>query len=278
LKKGYAETAGGQIHYIVDGYGPPIILLHQMPTSSAEFSLVLPYLNKQYRAIAMDIPGYGDSESPTRAYNLNEYAQAVIALMDSLGLDKVNLVGHHTGAGIATEAAAAFPGRVKSLVVSGFPLFNREELKLRRSGQVPDFLKKSEPLVLRKNGFHLIDLWSQAERIFNFGRGEAPPGKAPTPEVLQMVAMAMMKSGPRNLEGHQALWNWEPSARTPLIGCPTLILVTPEDQFYGRETATKALISGSKVKVVKDGGAYFPVQSPSEYADAIVEFLGSLPP
>jgi hypothetical protein len=70
----------------------------------------------------------------------------------------------------------------------------------------------------------------------------------------------MLQSGPRNIEAHRALWQWEPRKCLPLIRCPTLILKTTEDQFTQQAEAARNLIPGSTVMLEKGGGSYFPRQ------------------
>ena len=60
MKRGFADTSHGQIHYLTEGSGEPLLMLHMTPTSSQEFALVIPILAKKYWGIAMDTLGYGD--------------------------------------------------------------------------------------------------------------------------------------------------------------------------------------------------------------------------
>lgn len=274
MKRGYVNTPHGQIHYQADGAGEPVIFLHQVPTASDEFSLVIPFMTRDYRAIAMDIIGYGNSDKPPRQYTMPEYAESVIDFIDGLDIKKASLVGHHTGAGIAAEVAARYPDRVDKLVVSGFPLFTLEELELRRKGPGPSFLRRTEPLLLKADGSHMIAAWEQTQRILAPAEMNLPSiTNDETLESTHTIAMAILKSGPRNIEGHRALWHWEPQQSLPHIKCPTLILMTPEDQFYSRAEAIKNLIPRSKVVSIEGGGAYFPRQAPKVFAETVMAFL-----
>jgi len=55
-----------------------------------------------------------------------------------------------------------------------------------------------------------------------------------SPERTHDIGIAILQSGSRNVEAHQALWFWEPKQRAPLVACPTLVLLTTEDQFADR--------------------------------------------
>ena len=257
------DTLHGQIHYRADGSGDPILFLHRTPLSSDEYALVIPILAKQYRVIALDILGYGDSDKPPRPYQLSEYAQSVVDFMGGLGLEKVNLVGEHTGAAIAAEVAASHPDLVDNLILSGFPLFTDEELRMRRKDQVPEHLSKFEPLQIKFDGSHMTEIWNISKRVL---AGEPP-------EILHSLVMAVLKSGPRNIESHLALWQYEPKNRLPLIQCPTLVLMSRDDQFYAQGETIKNLIPKGRIAVIKGGGSFFPIQAPELYAETLKAFL-----
>ena len=82
---------------------------------------MLPLLAGGLRAIAMDTPGYGDSARPPVPYDgVAGYAARIPQLLDGLGIERAHLLGHMTGAVIAAEAAAAFPGRIERLALVEF--------------------------------------------------------------------------------------------------------------------------------------------------------------
>ena len=100
-----------------DSSGRPLIFLHGYTDSSFSFSRVLPLLDPQYRAFALDQRGHGDSERPRRGYHLRDFAEDVVAFMDELGLGRATLVGHCMGSLVAQRVALNEPGRVEGLVL-----------------------------------------------------------------------------------------------------------------------------------------------------------------
>ena len=106
----FCESALGQVHCVVagEGAGAPLLLLHQTPRSTDEFAEVLPLLARQRRVIAIDTPGYGCSDRVPGQPSIADYAGAAIDVLDALGIEQATVVGHHTGAVIAVELAAAF--------------------------------------------------------------------------------------------------------------------------------------------------------------------------
>ncbi len=265
MRRGYADTSHGQIHYLEEGRGESLILLHRNPLSAVDFLPVIPLLSPHFRVIAMETLGYGSSDSPPGQYELPDYARSVVDFMDALGIGRTSLVGEHTGAAIAAEVAADYAPRLHKLLLSGFPLFTKAELVTRRQGQVPDHSVRIEPLELQYDGSHLVVAWQHA-------RDGLRIQDRPLSEI-QAVVMSILQSGARNVEAHLALWQYRPELRLPLIKTPTLVLMTTDDQFYAQADAVRRLIPGSRVKIIPDGGFYAPHHAPFKFADAVREFM-----
>ncbi len=78
ITKGYANGPFGQLHYEEAGDGVPMILLHQMVQSTVQYRPALPLLaEKGVRAIAVDLPGYGMSDTPNHAPSMDDYASTI---------------------------------------------------------------------------------------------------------------------------------------------------------------------------------------------------------
>ncbi|MFB4165517.1 alpha/beta fold hydrolase [Alteribacillus sp. JSM 102045] len=95
-----------------------IILLHGIPTNSFLWIHVIPQLAQHYRVIVPDMLGYGESDRSTHEnLTLPMQAQHVMALIDSLGIQRVHVVGHDLGGGVAQILAANYTERISSFVV-----------------------------------------------------------------------------------------------------------------------------------------------------------------
>lgn len=110
---------GVTLHYAERGEkaGLPVLFLHGYVDSWRSFSGVIETLPREYRAVALDLRGHGDSDKPECCYAVEDFAQDLLLFMDVLGLDKANLVGHSMGSFIAQSFAARSPGRVERLVL-----------------------------------------------------------------------------------------------------------------------------------------------------------------
>lgn len=119
-------TNGVRLHVVMAGpeTGEPIILLHGFPEFWYGWRKQIDFLAEQgYRVIVPDQRGYNTSEKPATlaGYNMDLLAADVIGLIDMTGQEKVVLVGHDWGAGVAWWVANKYPERLKKLVILNVP-------------------------------------------------------------------------------------------------------------------------------------------------------------
>src|SRR4051794_17452334 len=99
------------------GEGPTIVLIHGIAGSSTTWRAVMPALAEHYTVVAPDLMGHGESAKPRGDYSLGAYASGIRDLLTVLDLDRVTLVGHSLGGGIAMQFAYQFPDRAERLVL-----------------------------------------------------------------------------------------------------------------------------------------------------------------
>lgn len=151
IKRGYADSRFGQVHYRIaaGGQGTPMLCLHQTPSSGADWLPVMAPLAQGRTVVALDTPGYGMSDAPPEPATIEEFAQIADGFMADLadqGLipaGSYDVLGFHTGSLIATELARAFPDRVQRLVLFGLAAYpaNVRQAKLenlRNAFPAPD--------------------------------------------------------------------------------------------------------------------------------------------
>ena len=163
ILRAYADTPYGQIHYRYSGVGQPLLLLHQTSSSSEQFEGMITTLATAYRVLAIDTPGYGMSDPPPHQSTVADYARSVVAFLDTLHIDRANIFGHHTGAAIACEVAAASPHRVDKLMLYGVPY--REEPREVLEARLRYF-------PLKGDGSHLMEMWDDTPA--EYGKGSFP--------------------------------------------------------------------------------------------------------
>ena len=121
------ELDGLTLAYEVAGRGPVTLLIHGLGGFAASWRHTMAALSRHGTVVALDLPGFGESAKPRRRYGLGFLAAAVDGLLRALDVDRVRLVGHSLGGGVAVAHALAWPARVERLalvsaVVPGFPL------------------------------------------------------------------------------------------------------------------------------------------------------------
>ena len=119
---GFAVGPFGRIHYQAAGAGVPLILMHGVGSSAHEFEHVISLLGREFRAIAWDMPGHGDSDSPKRDLSIRDYADALAEFVRGFETGPVHLVGTSIGAMIAAEMAANYPLDTASVALVELPL------------------------------------------------------------------------------------------------------------------------------------------------------------
>ena len=112
---------GHEIAYIRVGRGPRLLLLHGLGCDHRTWLPVLPGLAKHFTVIAPDLLGHGQSGKPRADYSIAGYANSIRDLLLVLGIDRVTVVGHSLGGGVAMQFAYQFPEQVERLclVASG---------------------------------------------------------------------------------------------------------------------------------------------------------------
>jgi pimeloyl-ACP methyl ester carboxylesterase len=118
LRFGRVKTALGEVALFEAGQGPPIVLLHGLGATKAEFLPTVAALAPEYRVIAIDLPGFGDSDKPFPAsYDARFFARWVESVLDALELTDVHVLGHSMGGRVAIEVGLRRPDRVAGLIL-----------------------------------------------------------------------------------------------------------------------------------------------------------------
>ena len=252
----FCDTSMGQVHIVEAGSDarPPLILLHQIPRSVDEYKEVLPLLAKERRTIAIDTPGYGCSDPVAGQPVVADYARAVIDVLNALIIDKAVIVGHHTGAVIATELAAAFPDRVDRVVLSG-PVYANEEGRA-------ELLKWFKQWRVVADGSHLTQKWHS---FFKW---------TPDPALVQRLVLDLWRAGETSEQGHFAVALYRMEDRIGLVKCPALLIYNKHDPFAD-PVRSKPIHDAFRpaTEVFLDAGVFVANEKPDLFARAVLDYL-----
>jgi pimeloyl-ACP methyl ester carboxylesterase len=105
-----------KIHYFERGCGEPLLLIHGLGCSGADWALQAAALESRYRLIIPDLPGSGRSPAPLK-YCIEQYARQLWRLMDHLQIERANIVGFSLGGAVAMTMAMEAPARVSRLAL-----------------------------------------------------------------------------------------------------------------------------------------------------------------
>lgn len=259
IERAYARLPHGQVHYAACGvaHAPALLLLHQTPRSWAEYRAVLPWLGAEYRAIAMDSAGFGESD-PLPVPSIEAWADVAVRLLDALGIERCHVVGHHTGGVIAAELAARQTRRVGALVLSSTPFTNEAFRRARADHPAIDAVEPSA------DGAHLALLWQRRQPFYPRDR----------PDLLHAFVLDAMKVRGDLEAGHRAVAAYRIEDRITSIRQPTLLIRAPGDPFAAPHAAEwQAHLPQAEVVDIAGGMVPLPDQLPQAFADAVLRFL-----
>ncbi len=152
-RKQYIQVGDARVAYYEEGQGQPVMLLHGCPFSSFIWRKVIPRLSGSFRCLAPDLLGLGDTETPPDAdWSLPAQAKVIIRFLDTLGLERVKLVGHDHGGAVAQLIAANHPERIEQLVLTDCEAFDNWP-----SGEEKPFIRVTQLPIL---GPAILRLWS----------------------------------------------------------------------------------------------------------------------
>ena len=115
----YLELHGERVAYQDAGDGETLLLIHGMAGSSATWRDVIPALATNYRVIAPDLLGHGESDKPRGDYSLGAFAASLRDLLDALGIARATIIGQSLGGGIAMQFAYQHRDRCERVVLIG---------------------------------------------------------------------------------------------------------------------------------------------------------------
>ena len=119
----YLKTNGIRLHYVTDGSGELMLMLHGFPEFWYSWRHQIKEFSEDYKVVALDLRGYNDSDKPAApsAYAMSELLADVKGAIEALGYGTCILVAHDWGGAIAWQFAYAYPDMVSKLIVMNLP-------------------------------------------------------------------------------------------------------------------------------------------------------------
>jgi pimeloyl-ACP methyl ester carboxylesterase len=260
------------------GSGEPMLCIHGITANCRCFDVIAHELSPKHRILAVDLRGRGLSDKPDTGYSIDRHCRDIEAVMDDLGLDMVNLLGHSLGGYIALALAARRPERVRRLILmdAGAQLSAEQWIKVGEAIKPSlDRLLQSFPTFeayvanLKKMAY--LNPWTEA--IEDFFRYEC--------EEVDGVVRSRIR--PENIqEERENLAVTDTAQYYSGISCPVLVLratqgmvaqddlVVPEEALPGLK---KALPQAKIVSLAGTNHYSILFQPNEERTRALLEFL-----
>ena len=151
---------GLKINYKIIGEGKPLLILHGWGSSSEKWQKIGELLaQKGVKVIIPDLPGFGKSEEPQKAWNLDQYCDFVEEFVKILNLDKFYLLSHSFGGSLAVKFSLQYPEKVAKLFLVSAACIRKKSLKNKLFKFISRFFK-IKPLFLRKFFYRKSDYLS----------------------------------------------------------------------------------------------------------------------
>jgi haloalkane dehalogenase len=267
----WLDINGRRLHYLDEGQGDPILLLHGEPTSSFLWRKLIPHLPG--RKIAPDLIGFGRSDKPTEIgwYSYDRHVDSIARLVDELDLTELTLVVHDWGGPIGLRVAVEHPERIARLVIlntgigGGRPpseTWLRFRAVVRELGTALDIGRLVEAGTAQG-----LDDDVRAAYDAAFPTPESKAGALAFPDLVP-TEPDHPNTAPMN-RVREALRSWQK---------PTLVVWGAEDAVLPPQYAQGFvdLIPGAEGPVLIEGAGHFLQEDrPDELAEAIRDFISS---
>jgi len=270
---------GHRVCYRRGGAGPVLLLLHGIGDSSRTWIPAMRLLQRSYTVLAPDLPGHGDSSSPLGDYSLGSYASSVRDLLDLLSIERVTVVGHSFGGGVAMQFAYQFPSRCERLVLVDSGGLGREVNWILRLATVPAaeyVMPVLFPVFMRRWGdpvARFLGDWgirnARAAEVWRSYRSLTDPGNR---AAFVRTARAVIDPGGQSVSAVSRLY------LVALI--PMLIVWGGQDKIIPLVHACQAheTIPNSRLEVMEGAGHAPHMEDPARFAGILVDFLRTTEP
>jgi pimeloyl-ACP methyl ester carboxylesterase len=257
--EGSFDSGGVKIHYVVEGKGEPLLLIHGFATNARlqwMTSGIFKALAKDHRVIAMDVRGHGDSGKPSdpKKYG-TEMVEDVVRLLDHLKIDKAHVVGYSMGALITGKLLGTHPDRLLSATLGGTGVFPE-------GVSLPPHLEK------------LAESLEQGKGMGSMMMAMTPPGKSKPSAGAIRSANRLVGDNGKALAAVVRSWNTLGVSREKLEDnkVPTLALIGSADPLKEGFDFMKEGMANLKFVTI-DGATHLNAPNNPKFISSLRSFL-----
>lgn len=270
IRRGYVDGPWGQVHFRrAEPAGgakptrPPLVMFHQNPRSSYEYVPLMRLMAQDRLCLALDTPGYGESDPPPAPPGIAGYANALGIALENLGFGPgragpLDAFGFHTGTFLASELAIQRPQLVRRLALGGVPFTVGEE-RARFYDSLVTHRKKAPP-----SGSHLVDMW--------YGTMSNRPPRMSVERARGMLVQEQIP-GDDSWWAYQGVFSYDCEGQLPKVQQPVRLLAV-HDSLLAQTRAAKPWYRNSTLVEMPDVTGIFVLDGEAEaFAKALREFF-----
>ncbi|MBW4664057.1 MAG: alpha/beta hydrolase [Chroococcus sp. CMT-3BRIN-NPC107] len=277
----YITTNGVKLHYVTQGNGALMLMLHGFPEFWYSWRHQIPAFATDYQVVALDLRGYNDSDKPKAqsAYVMDEFIKDIEGVITGLGYDKCILVGHDWGGAIAWNFAYSRPQMVEKLIALNIP----HPAKMAEGLSTPQQLLRSwymfffqlpeiPEAVIQAGDYQLIENALQQIPV-NKNALTRTDIEAYKNAASKRGALTAMLNYYRNITQQRML-----SSDWSILEMPTLMIWGEGDVALGKELTynTQAYVRNLQIKYIANAGHLVQQEQPQLVNQYIREFLATV--
>lgn len=263
IKRALAPTSAGQVHYLECGTGTPVVLLHINQQSSMLYREMMQAFAPGFRCVAPDYPSYGFSDPFQKEPEVADFADAIIELLDHLGIETFNIIGEAFGTMVASELARTHPARVAHMLFLNCPFTpvpdrSADVTQAQRPVDADGFpMTRTLQFVLANDAVH------------------AP--MHPTRSWMDRVNMSNVLAGRNRRHALDALWRYDFASSLRAIRCPVEVLVGEHFYYAKYGEALSEHLGGAAVRIQPGARFCLGWERAEEVAAHAARFFSSAP-
>lgn len=267
----WAEIEGKRMNYVDvgSGGGQPIVFIHGLSGSWQNWLENLPYFAQKQRCIAMDLPGFGESEMPHKKISISDYARQVDTLCDQLGLGACIVVGNSMGGFVTAELEIQFPQRVERaclVAAAGISITNLRRRPIMTAARIVGAVGAASAAQSRLVVARPRLRWFFTNFVFRHPSRIAPD---------LMYEQVRGAGKPGLVDALDALTSYDFRDRLPEIKAPTLIVWGDSDMLVPVDDAHEfeRLIPQSRTIILEDTGHVPMLERPRKFNELLDELI-----
>ena len=270
----FLELHGERVAYRDEGSGEVLLLIHGMAGSSDAWRELIPRLAKNYRVVAPDLLGHGQSVKPRGDYSLGAFAVSLRDLLDELGIAQATIVGHSLGGGVAMQFLYQHPDYCERLILISSGGLGSDVgwiLRLLSAPGAEFVLPMIAPAPVLKAGNKVGSWFTSAgmrnPRASEIWRAYSSFADKPTRDAFLRTLRSVVDYRGQAVSALNRL-----HIRAEL---PTLAIWGEDDEIIPVEHGHAAMVArpGGRLEVLPGVGHFAHVEAPNEVADIIDDFM-----